>query len=42
VEVPLGVELPVGGSVSPEVKPGDEKATDSQNGDIIVLPNKLN
>jgi hypothetical protein len=37
VELPLGVELPGGGSISQEVKPEDEMATDSQNGDIIVL-----
>jgi hypothetical protein len=34
--MPLGVELP-GGSISQEVRPEDKMATDSQNGDIIVL-----
>jgi hypothetical protein len=33
----LGVQLSVGGSISQEVKPKDEMATDSQNGDIIAL-----
>jgi hypothetical protein len=31
------VERPGGGSISQEVKPEDEMATDSQNGDIITL-----
>jgi hypothetical protein len=31
------VELPRGGSISQEVKPEDEMAVNSQNGDIIVL-----
>jgi hypothetical protein len=31
------VELPGGGSISPEMRPEDKMATDSQNGDIITL-----
>jgi hypothetical protein len=36
-EILLKVELPGEGSISQEVKPKDKMATDSQNGDIIVL-----
>jgi hypothetical protein len=37
VELLLGVELSGGGSMPQEVKPEDEMAPDSQNGDIIAL-----
>jgi hypothetical protein len=37
VELPLGLRLPGGGSISQEVRPEDKMATDSQNGDIIAL-----
>jgi hypothetical protein len=37
VELLLEVELPGGGFISQEVRPEDEMAADSQNGDIIVL-----
>jgi hypothetical protein len=37
VELPLGVKLPGGGSISQEVKPEDKMAADSQSGDIITL-----
>jgi hypothetical protein len=37
VELPLGLRLPGGGSISQEVKPEDKMATDSQNVDLITL-----
>jgi hypothetical protein len=37
VELPLGVELPGGGSTSQGVRPEDKMATDSQNGNVITL-----
>jgi hypothetical protein len=37
VKLPLGVELPGGGSTSQGVRPEDKMAADSQNGDIITL-----
>jgi hypothetical protein len=37
VELPLGLRLPGGGSISQEVRPEDKMAANSQNGDIITL-----
>jgi hypothetical protein len=37
VELPLGLRLPGGGSISQEVRPEDKMAANSQNTDIITL-----